>query len=402
MHTQNPFCLKYFLSIIFLTFFACHPAIKKEAPAYVASLEPVHFFYPTFEDDMDWGSLVTALEKNQGYLNKLNPEKIFHYGPQTFTCRQVKESQEAFLNLIREKPTPENLNQTISENFLIYRATGNNGDEEVLFTGYFEPLYDASLTQDKVFKCPLYKKPEDLITADLSLFNKDLKGRKITGRIEGKRFLPYYSRKEIEEGALKGKELELAWLKSPVDAAFLHIQGSGRLRLKGGETLNVGYRTANGRPYRSIGRYMLDQGVLTREEMSMQAIRRYLAEHPEKVQEILNHNPSYIFFRLLDTGPVGNIDVPLTPGRSLALDSKCFPKGALGFISCMKPTLNSEGEIAGWKAFSRFVVNQDTGGAIKGPGRADIFWGNGPYAETLAGHLKHNGELYLLIQKPRN
>ncbi len=402
MHTQNPYCLKYFLLIIVLTFFACHPAIKKELQQYEASLEPVDFFYPTFDDDMDWDSLVSALEKNQGYLNKLNPEKIFHYGSQTFTCRQVKESQEAFLNLIREKPTPENLSQTISENFLIYRATGNNGDEEVLFTGYFEPLYDASLTPDEVFKYPLYRNPEDLITADLSLFKEDLKGRKITGRIEGKRFLPYFSRKEIEEGALKGKGLELAWLKSPVDTAFLHIQGSGRLRLNDGGTLNVGYSTANGRAYRSIGRYMLDQGLLTREEMSMQAIRRYLAEHPEKVQEILNHNPSYIFFRLLDTGPVGNIGVPLTPGRSLALDSKCFPKGALGFISCQKPTLNSEGEIAGWKAFSRFVVNQDTGGAIKGPGRADIFWGNGPYAEAVAGHLKHKGELYLLIQKPRN
>jgi membrane-bound lytic murein transglycosylase A len=147
---------------------------------------------------------------------------------------------------------------------------------------------------------------------------------------------------------------------------------------------------------------MLDRGLLTREEMSMQAIRRYLSEHPEAVERILNHNPSYIFFRPLKTGPVGNIGVPLTPGRSLALDSKRFPKGALAFISCRKPTLNSTGEITGWHEFSRFVVNQDTGGAIKGPGRADIFWGNGPYAETVAGHLKHEGELYILIRKPLN
>ena len=401
MNTSDPYCLKYFLLIIALTFFACHPAIKKELPQYETSLEPVDFFYPTFEDDMDWNSLLFALEKNRGYLNKLNPEKIFHYGSEKVTCRRVKESQEAFLNLIRENPSPENLNRFINENFLIYRATGNNGDEEVLFTGYFEPLYDAGLTPDETFKYPLYKKPEDLITADLSLFNKDLQGRTITGRIEGKRFLPYYSRKEIEEGALEGKGLELAWLKSPVDAAFLHIQGSGRLRLKEGGALNVGYSASNGRAYRSIGRYMLDKGLLTREEMSMQAIRGYLLKHSEMTREILNHNPSYIFFRPLQTGPVGNIGVPLTPGRSIALDTKCFPKGALGFISCMKPTLNAEGEIAGWKAFSRFVVNQDTGGAIKGPGRADIFWGSGPYAETVAGHLKHKGELYILIQKPR-
>ncbi len=402
MHNQTPAYLKFFLLMVFLAFFACGPAIKKESRIYVETLEPVNLFYPGFNDDMDWESLISALEKNMGYLNKLDSESLFHYGPHTFTCRQVKESQTAFLNLIREKPNPERLDKAIRENFMVYRATGHNGDEQVLFTGYFEPLYEASLTPNETFRYPLYKKPENLITADLSLFKKDLKGRKITGRIEGKRFLPYYSRKEIEAGALNGKDLELAWLKSPVDAAFLHIQGSGRLLLKEGGALNVGYSTSNGRSYQSIGRYMLDKGLLTREEMSMQAIRRYLSEHPETIQEILNHNPSYIFFRPLKTGPVGNIGVPLTPGRSLALDSKRFPKGALAFISCQKPTLNPKGDITGWHGFSRFVVNQDTGGAIKGPGRADIFWGNGPYAETVAGHLKHEGELYILIKKPRN
>ena len=387
--------------MVFLTFFACHPAIKKETQIFEETLEPVEYFYPTFTDDMNWESLVSALKNNQGYLNKLDPERLFHYGPHTFTCREVKESQETFLNLIRENPNPARLEKAIQENFLVYRATGHDGDDQVLFTGYFEPLYDASLTPDDTFKYPLYKKPENLITANLSLFKKNLKGQKITGRVEGKKFLPYYSRKEIEDGALKERNLELAWLRSPVDTAFLHIQGSGKLRLKDGGELNVGYSTSNGRAYRSIGRYMLDKGLLTREEMSMQAIRGYLSKHPERVPEILNTNPSYIFFRPLKTGPVGNIGVPLTPGRSLALDSKRFPKGALAFISCQKPTLNVTGEITGWQKFSRFVVNQDTGGAIKGPGRADIFWGNGPYAETVAGHLKHKGELYILIRKPK-
>ena len=351
---------------------------------------------------MNRESLISALKSNQRYLNKLDPEYLFHYGPHTFTCCQVRESQEAFLNLILENPDTAQLNKAISENFLIYRATGHDGNNQVLFTGYFEPIYDAGLKPDEIFRYPLYKKPEDMITADLSLFNEEFKGRKIAGRIEGKRFLPYFSRKQIEEGALKGKDLELAWLKNPVDVAFLHIQGSGQLRLRDGGALNVGYSAANGRTYRSIGRYMLDKGLLTREEMSMQAIRRYLLEHPDQVHEILNYNPSYIFFKPLSTGPVGNIGVPLTPGRSLALDSKRFPKGALAFISCWKPTLNPRGEISEWHRFSRFVLNQDTGSAIKGPGRADIFWGNGPYAETVAGHLKHEGELYILIKKPRN
>jgi len=137
------------------------------------------------------------------------------------------------------------------------------------------------------------------------------------------------------------------------------------------------------------------------EEISMQAIRKYLKEHPEKVKDVLYSNPSYIFSQRVPTGPLGNIRVPLTPGRSLALDAKLFPKGALAFISCKKPSIDSHGNITGWNKFSRFVLNQDTGGAIKGAGRADIFWGSGAYAETAAGHLKHEGELYLLIKKPK-
>jgi membrane-bound lytic murein transglycosylase A len=391
---------KLFLFFLFLFLLACHPAIKKEKRPDEASLQPVSNFYPEFRDDMDWESLIEAVKKNQVYLRKLNPETIFHYGEHTVTCREVRESQQEFLRLIRQKPTPGQLQKAILDNFILYRATDHQGNNTVLFTGYFEPLYDASRVPDETFKYPIYRKPRDLITADLSLFEPSLKSQKITGRVQYHRFVPYYSRKEIDAGALSGRGLELAWLKSPVDVAFLHIQGSGRLRLINGKQLSVGYSTSNGHPYQSIGRVMLDRGLLTREEMSMQAIRKYLEQHPDESREILQSNPSYIFFRKLTNGPVGNIGVPLTPGRSIALDSKRFPKGALGFISCVKPTLNTAGEITDWKQFSRFVVNQDTGSAIKGSGRADIFWGSGAYAETAAGHLKHEGELYILIKKP--
>ena len=193
--------------------------------------------------------------------------------------------------------------------------------------------------------------------------------------------------------------LEIAWLKNKIDLAFLHIQGSGRLSLPDGKTIVVGYNASNGRPYRSIGRYMLEKGFITRKQISMQTIKSYLNEHPEVLNEVLNHNPSYVFFQVLETGPLGNIGVPLTPGRSIALDSAIFPKGALGFISCQKPVLNTKGDIVKWVKFSRFVFNQDTGGAIKGAGRADIFWGRGHHAETAAGHMKHEGELYILISK---
>jgi membrane-bound lytic murein transglycosylase A len=350
---------------------------------------------------MDLVSLVNALEMNIGYLDRLDPEYIFSYGPHKFSCRQVRESQETFLRLILNIHDPEKLNREIKKNFNIYRAAGRVGNRHVLFTGYFEPVFEASLTPDERYKYPIYRVPENLIKIDLSLFNERYKDENIIGRIEGNNVLPYYSRKQIEaEKALNGRNLEIAWLKDPLDVAFLHIQGSGRLKLPDGNIITVGYSASNGRPYRSIGRYMLDKGYMSRDEMSMQGIRGYLSEHPEVVDEVLNHNPSYVFFRIVDNGPLGNIGVPLTAGRSIALDSGIFPKGAICFLSSEKPVINSNGNIESWTKFSRFVMNQDTGGAIKGAGRADIFWGNDQYAEIAAGHMNHEGEIYVLIKKP--
>jgi membrane-bound lytic murein transglycosylase A len=171
--------------------------------------------------------------------------------------------------------------------------------------------------------------------------------------------------------------------------------------LKDGDLVSVGYAGSNGRPYRSIGRYMIQEDLLTREEMSMQAIRDYLRAHPDRVEEVLNHNPSYVFFQKKENGPFGNINVQLTPGRSIALDSRLFPKGAACFIRAQKPVIR-DGVIESWVDFSRFVMNQDTGGAIRGAGRADIFWGRGPDAGMAAGHMKHEGELFVLLKKEKN
>jgi membrane-bound lytic murein transglycosylase A len=165
-----------------------------------------------------------------------------------------------------------------------------------------------------------------------------------------------------------------------------------------GNILSVLYDGANGQPYKSIGKYLIDTGAMSKDNMSMQAIREYLRTHPDKLTDVLNQNPSYVFFRL-DTGPsLGSISVALTPGRSIATDSKLFPKGALGFISTQKPVIEN-GAIKAWVPFTRFVLNQDTGGAIKGPGRVDVFFGQGRDAELTAGNLKHEGELYFLMRK---
>ncbi len=381
------------------TTLSCY-VFRKEAQLPEEALSQVRIFFPKFSDDLDQDSLIQSVRRNLEYLDRLAPETVFRYGPHDFTCRQVRESQEAFLDLLSKGFDADQLSREIRRNFWVYRATGRKGNGRVLFTGYYGPIYEGSLSRDETFKYPLYRAPGDLIRIDLSPFGERFKGETIVARIEGKKVQPYFSRLQIEgEKVLGGKSLEIAWLKDPLDVFFLHIQGSGRVKLPDGKEVLVHYQASNGRPYRSIGQYMIEKGFVAREAMSMQAMRNYLTEHPEARDEVLNHNPSYIFFHQVDKGPLGSLGVLLTPGRSVALDPKLFPKGALGFISSQKPLVNDQGDITGWTKFSRFVLHQDAGGAIKGAGRADIFWGSGPYAELTAGHMRHEGTLYLLIKK---
>ncbi|MBU2498637.1 MAG: MltA domain-containing protein [Proteobacteria bacterium] len=402
-----PKTLRYLVCVIasgaILASFGCYPALREMPERPEQALVPVRFFYPKFDDDMDLSSLEEAVRRNLEYLERLKPDQVFYYGPHRYTRDVVVDSQKAFLELVSSAPDSAALNKEIRKRFLVYKATGRVGERHVLFTGYFEPVYEAKLAPDKTFKYPIYRKPDDLIKIDLSLFREEFKGKNVIARIDGKNVLPYFSRAQIAVGmALEGRNLEIAWLKDPLDVAFLHIQGSGRLVLGEGEGLGVGFAEKNGHPYRSIGRYLMEKGLLTREEISMQSIRGYLSENPAIIDEVLNYNPSFVFFRILGEAPlVGSINVPLTPGRTLALDSRLFPPGALAFIRTQKPIVDEKGEISGWKNFSRFVLNQDTGGAIRGAGRADLFWGRGPYAELAAGHMKHEGELYLLIKKPQ-
>ena len=394
----------FFVAIILLTVanaICCYPVMKRAAERPEEALRRVRLSSYQFRDDMNPDSLMLALRRNIEYLEHLDSKTIFYYGPDVFTLQQVQESQTALLDLLSRGVGPDELSREIEKSFRVYRATGRVGNKKVLFTGYYEPVCEGSLARDETFRYPLYRQPDDLIKIDLSLFGEKFRGESIVARIETASVLPYYTRHQIDvERVLEGKGLEIAWLKDPVDVAFLQIQGSGRLRLRDGKEFLVTYQASNGRPYRSIGQYMIEKGFLSREEMSMQAIRKYLTENREVLDEVLLHNPSYVFFRPVKQGPPGSLGILLTPGRSVALDSKLFPKGAIGFISSRKPVVNDRGEIVGWTKFSRFVLNQDTGGAIKGAGRADIFWGSGPYAELAAGHLRHEGDLFFLIKNP--
>jgi membrane-bound lytic murein transglycosylase A len=272
---------------------------------------------------------------------------------------------------------------------------------QVLFTGYYEPHLKGSLTPDTRFRYPVYAMPRDLMVIDLSPFSEEFKGKRIVGRLQGNSVVPYPDRQAIEADTdFASKAVPIAWVDDRIDLFFLQIQGSGRIYLTNGKFLRVHYHGANGRPYRSIGRLLIDQGKIPAEEMSMQRLKSYLGNHPAEVDAVLNHNPSYVFFKTETSGPIGAIGVDLTPGRSVAVDRRIFPMAAPAFLQTQIPVVDGDGRIDRWVDFSAFALNQDTGGAIQGPGRVDIFWGNGPYAEIAAGHMQHKGDFYLLILDP--
>ncbi len=374
-----------------------------KAPALPESplvrLEPAD--YPGFTDDLDYEGLDAAIGQSLAYLQRVPPERELEFGPDRYPAAHLQRSLERLREIVRLRPAAGEMQDRIRAEFLVYRSIGRDGRGDVLFTGYYEPLLRASLTPSAEYPHPIYGRPSDLLTIDLGAFGEKYKGDRLVGRVQQNAVVPYHDRREIEEGqALRGKAVPLAWAHDLIDVYFLQVQGSGRLLLENGETRPIGYDAANGRPYRSIGRLLVDEGKMTLAESSMQRIRDYLARNPSDVRRVLNANPSYVFFRFTPDGPFGNLNVPLTPGRSLALDRKLFPPAAPVFIDTFRPADDATVPPDRYVPCRRFVLNQDTGGAITGPGRADIFWGSGPYAETAAGHLKHPGTLHLLVLKP--
>jgi len=377
------------------------PAPIKKPPEEAALVRRSSFFYPDFRDDLELDGLEHSILKSLEYLERVPADRTYSFGEDRFDAAHLIKSLQSFLDFIRTNPTDRELKNFIRSEYNVYQSIGRNQKGEVLFTGYYEPHLSGRLDKNEEFRYPIYALPTDLMKIDLSPFSEKYKGQSIVGRFSGQTVVPYYDRREIdEEKALVGRAESLFWVKDPVDVFFLQIQGSGKIFLDTGEVVNVHYHGSNGRPYRSIGTLLIKEQKIPREEMSMQRIRSYLQAHPEEMASVFNYNPSYVFFKLEPEGPLGSLNVLLTPGRSVALDRRIFPHGALAFIQTQKPVVNSAGQIDSWVDCRRFVLNQDTGGAIQGPGRADLFWGNGPYAEIAAGHLAHTGQLYFLILKP--
>lgn len=377
------------------------PAAAPEPPAGPALVKLAPSDYPLFRDDLDYEGLDRAVGASLDYLRALPPERGVEFGPDRFTARELMRSLVHFQTQIRRRPPAEQLQKFLRDHFWVYRAAGRDGRGEVLYTGYYEPRIRGSRAATPAFRCPIYARPDDLITVDLGAFHDKYAGERLVGRIAERALVPYYERREIDrEGAVYGKARVIAWAADPVDVFFLHVQGSGRILFEDGTSLGVTYDIGNGRPYRSIGKLLIDEGRIPAEEMSMAAIRSYLDRHPEEIDRVLNANPSYVFFRESAAGALGALNVPLTAGRSLALDRRSFPPAAPAFVEAQKPVLDSFGRLTGWAPFGRFMLNQDTGAAIQGPGRADIFWGSGPYAEAAAGNLRHPGRLYLFVLRP--
>jgi membrane-bound lytic murein transglycosylase A len=286
--------------------------------------------------------------------------------------------------------------------FSPYEVVAADGRAEGTVTGYYEPLLTGSRTRSDHFTVPLYAAPDDLLTIDLTELYPELKGKRLRGRVDGRTVVPYWPRADIEQGKAPLDGKALVWVEDPVDAFFLQIQGSGRVKLDDGGVVRVGYADQNGQPYRSVARVLIDRGELTPERASMQAIRDWGRRHPAELSAVLDENPSYVFFREVPApapgsleaaidGPIGTLGVPLAAGRTLAVDPRSIPLGAPVFLATTYPLSP--------RPLARLMLAQDTGGAIRGALRADFFWGFGDEAGREAGRMRQDGRMWILWPK---
>ncbi len=337
------------------------------------------------EDDLSaaWGAWLQSCSTliNQSVKNK----------PQwQATCNAAKA-----LN----KPNNAAIIAYLTTQFDVYSATNLDGSNTGLITGYYEPLLQGSRKQSSQYSHPLYKQPNDLVTVELADVYPELKFKRIRGKLidtkqGAKKLIPYMTRAEIETNPSPLAGSEIVWINDIIDVFFLQIQGSGLVNLDNGQQVHVGYADQNGHAYNSIGRLLIERNELTADQASMQGIKNWARNNLDKLRDLLNSNPSYVFFRELPAdlpGPLGALGVPITAERSVAIDPKYIPLGAPLFLSTTQP--NSA------KPLKRLMVAQDTGGAIKGGVRADFFWGAGDAAGKQAGAMKQQGKVWVLLPK---
>ena len=362
-------------------------------------------------DDLPMNPFLEGLEKQIAYLRSPEGKKIkeLNFGKVAFPVDEYLRGLERFIELARTIPDPPGFYQAVRNQFDFYEVYGGEKWGEVLLTSYFEPIIEGSLKKTPRFSQPLYKTPTDLIAVRLDQFSLGIPNLPslIRGRYGDKptnsgltQILPYYTREEIDQqGKLKNKKLEICWV-DPIDAFFLQIQGSGTVVLSENQKIRVGYAEQNGKRYEAVGKYLTS--VIPLEKMTLHSIEHYLRTlTQDEIQKYLNKNPSYVFFQEIKTEPITYLGTPVIAGRTIATDTRFFPKGALAYLEFKKPVFMnpSDTEAVAWEPSSRFVLDQDKGGAIQGGGRVDLFWGAGEPAKQSAGVIKEKGRLYYLAPK---
>lgn len=379
----------------------------------------------TIADDLGFADLSSALAKNIATLQKSvtlseSPAKM-KFGNIEITKSDYVKALLTLQDALSSDPTGELFKQALAKNFDLYEVFGDPDWAQVFITSYYEPVIEGRLTKTKKFSQPIYGIPKDMILVDMPEFAKAfpdlaeyqrevisrkwrdgyLRGRLDKSNTDSIKILPYYTRKEIDEDlVIRSKAAVLAWV-DPIDSFFLQIQGSGRVRLGADLEIKLGYASQNGHPYFPIGKLLLDR--IPKEKISSQKIKAHLRTlKPKEAQAFMSQNPSYVFFRVIETEPITYSGAEVLPGRTIATDPLYFPKGALAFLEYDKPKLagTDTDEVVGIEPASRLVFDQDTGGAIRGPARVDLFWGRGKEAEQMSGVMRQRGSLYYFVPKP--
>ncbi len=343
-----------------------------------------------WNDDLVNGALL-PLQRSCEKIMKVDPQKSFGILPE---MGRYSDWQEICRHTPDWEFSTDEEARSFFEAYFVPYTMSDNDDPEGLFTGYYEPTLYGSLIETTGYNIPLRTRPQDLVMVNLGEFRDELKGQRIAGRVRDGQLKPYEDRADIEDGKLPSDaDVPLLWVNSAVDAFFLQIQGSGVVMLPDGSAVRVGYDGQNGHVYTAIGKELINRGALTKENVSMQAIRQWLKAHPQEGRDVMRTNKSYVFFRQLETdGPVGAQGVVLTAERSLAIDPVFIPYGVPIFIDVENPE-------AGAGNIRSLVITQDTGGAIKGPVRGDLFWGYGDQAAHMAGLMKSKGQAWILLPR---
>jgi membrane-bound lytic murein transglycosylase A len=366
------------------------PEPARTADAALVEVGPEEL--PVFADDLDFAGLDEALGRSATWLARLarsDPGRTFAFGKERVPIQRMQATLARFRELALARPAPQALGEAIRREFRVFRSVGD-GKGSVLFTGYYLPELRGAPERGAGYEVPLHRAPDDLVVArakDFPQLTDDL-----VGRVEGGRLVPYPTRADIAAGAV-GRDAALCWVDSAVDAFFLEIQGSGVVRFEDGTSRVVTFAGKNGHRYEAVGAELIRRGALRREDVSMQAIRAWLAAHPAEAPDVLARNPSYVFFRFAEA-PQGALGVPVTADRTIAADARVFPKGGLAFLETERPV---DATSTAMRPFSRFVLDQDAGGAIRTSARVDVYFGSGAYAENAAGRMRQPGRLWYLL-----